>query len=197
MSLPAFPADSTSQASVSRGSGKLYFAASTVAGADPVSLTEIGPTEGSIEIDGKRTLGKIECDQFLSPIGAFPIGEAWTAKTSFIHDFWANHYNLWSTLGAETTPANVLTGGTIAAPAGSLTFGESSARRYMQLVWNGPGPGEVVRRTIQLWRCVPQGPGTWKFMKTKPRDVSVVWEVVTDPAALYANRGAIGLGIDQ
>lgn len=191
-----FPADTTTQAAVSRGSGKLYYAPSTVNGADPGTLFEIGPTSGGIELDGKRTLVKIECDQFLGAIGAFPGGEDWQLKASFLHDNWANHYALWSTLGAEATPANVLTGGTIGSFAGSLTIGESSARRYMQLIWRGPGPGDSVTRTIQLWRCVPNGPGSWKFMKNKERMFSVTWQVVTDPGALAAGKGAVGLGID-
>jgi hypothetical protein len=194
-----FPTDQTNQANVSRGSGKLYFAPATVAGADPGTITEIGPTSGGIEWDGKRTLSKIECDQLLNPIGGFPSGEAWQIKASFLNDFWANHYNLWSTLGAEQSPispANVLTGGTQASPAGSLTFGESVARRYMQLIWRGPGPGEQVIRTIQLWKCVPQGPGSVKFTKNKERIYTITWDVYTDPAAGAVSRGYVGIGID-
>lgn len=194
-----FPADATTQAAISRGSGKLFFAPATVAGADPGTITEIGPTQGGIELDGKRSLAKMECDQLLNAIGAFPSGESWQLKANFLHDNWANHYNMWSTLGAEQSPispANVLVGGTVASPAGSLTFGESAARRYMQLIWRGPGPGESVIRTIQLWRCVPQGPGTWKFLKNKERMFSVTWEVLTDPAAGAAGKGYVGLGID-
>lgn len=195
----SFPADATTQAAVSRGSGKLYFAPATVSGADPGSITEIGPTSGGIEFDGKRNLAKIECDQFLNAFGAFPGGESWQIKANFLHDNWANHYNTWSTLGAEQSPdfaANVLTGGTVAAPSGSMTFGESKARRYMQLIWRGPGPGETVIRTIQLWRCVPAGPGAWKFVKNKERMFSVTFEVLTDPSAGAAGRGYVGLGID-
>lgn len=191
-----FPSDATTQAAVSRGPGKLYFAASTVNGADPGTITEIGPTMGGIEVDGKRTLAKIECDQFLGPIGAFPAGEDWQVKASFLHDNWANHYNTWSTLGAESTPANVLTGGTVASPAGQMTYGESSARRYMQLIWRGPGPGDAVTRTLQFWKATPQGPGSWKFMKNKERSFSVTWQLSADPGALAAGKGAIGLGID-
>jgi hypothetical protein len=191
-----FPADSTTQNAVSRGSGKLYYAASTVNGADPGSITEIGPTSGGIEIDGKRTLAKIDCDQFLGPIGAFPSGEDWQVKASFLHDNWANHYNTWGTLGAESTPANVLTGGTLVSLQGQFTFGESSARRYMQLIWRGPGPGDSVTRTVQLWKNTPIGPGTWKMVKNKERSFSVTWQGSTDPGAYAAGKGAVGLGID-
>jgi hypothetical protein len=194
MSL-TFPADSTTQAAVSRGSGKLYFAPSTVAGVDPTTISEFGPTSGGIEIDGKRTLAKIECDQYLGPIGAFPSGEDWQVKTSFLHDNFSNHYNAWGTLGAETVPANVLTGGTLTTPAGSLTFGESSARRYVQLLWKGPGPGDLVTLSYQFWKCVPIGPGSWKFTKNKERVFQMVWQCVCDPAALAAGRGAVGYGV--
>jgi hypothetical protein len=197
-----FPTDASAtpnQAAVSRGSGYLYYAPSTTAGADPGTVFGIGPTTGGIEVDSKRTLTKIDCDQFIGPIGAFPSGEDWQIKASFLHDNWANHYNTWSTLGAEsptTAAANLLTGGTVAAPAGSMTMGESWARRYMQMLWKGPGPGEQVTRTMQFWRCVPQGPGTWKLVKNKERTFSVAWQVVADPAAYAANRGAVGIGID-
>jgi hypothetical protein len=193
-----FPADATTQAAVSRGSGKLYFAAATVNGADPGAITEIGPTSGGIELDCKRSLAKIECDQLQGPIGAFPSGQDWQVKVSFLHDNWANHYNTWSTLGGagETPAANVLVGGTVASLAGSLTFGEESARRYMQLIWRGPGPGDSVTRTIQLWRCVPTGPGSWKFTRQKERLFTVTWQLCTDPGAYAAGKGAVGLGID-
>jgi hypothetical protein len=193
-----FPSpDSTTQAAVSRGSGQLYYAPATTAGADPGTVFAIGPTTGGIEIDGKRTLAKIECDQYLGPIGAFPAGEDWQVKASFLHDNWANHYNTWSTLGVETpNAANVLTGGTLASLAGSMTMGESSGRRYMQLLWRGPGPGDSVTRTLQFWRCVPNGPGSWKLVKNKERAFTVSWQVCADPAAMQAGRGAIGIGID-
>lgn len=190
------PTDSTTQAAISRGSGRLYYAAATVNGADPGAIIEIGPTSGGIEIDGKRTLTKIDVDTFLGPIGAFPSAEDFQLKASFLHDNWATHYDLWGTLGAEPTPANVLTGGTVAAPTGSMTFGESSARRYMQLLWHGPGPGDSVTRWIQLWKCVPQGPGTWKFVKNKERMFTVTFQCCSDPGAYYAGRGAVGFGND-
>lgn len=190
------PADSTNQALVSRGSGKLYYAASTTNGADPAAFIEIGPTTGGIEIDGKRTLAKIECDQFLGPIGGFPSGEAWAVKANFIHDHLANHFALWGTLGAEAQAANILVGGTTGAPAGSLTFGESSARRYVQLLWRGPGPGDQVTRSTQIWRATAMGPGTMKFVKSKERDLGMSWEVFADPGAYSSSRGAVGLSVD-
>lgn len=191
----SFPADITTQNAVSRGSGKLYYAVATVNGADATPLTDLGPTSAGIEIDHKRTLHDIICDQFLGRIGVFPAGETFEVKTTMMHDNLAQHYGAWGTLGVESNPANVLTGGTVAAPAGTLTFGESSGRRYCQLVWRGPGPGDTVTRTTQLWRATPM-PGNVKFEKAKERTMAVAWTVSTDPGAQVAGRGAVGLSID-
>lgn len=190
-----FPPDPTTQAGVSRGSGFLFFGPATTNGVDTTLTASFGPTTGGIELDDKRTLVDITTDQYLGPIGTFPGGEAWEVKATFLHDHLQQHYYAWTTLGTEATPANVLTNGTLVSPAGQLTIGESSGRRYMQLVWKGPGPGESVTRTIQFWRATPM-PGNWKFEKAKPRSMPVTFKVMTDPGAGQNSRGYVGIVID-
>lgn len=190
-----FPADPTTQGAASRGSGFLYFGPYTASGNDTTITANLGPTTGGIELDTKRTLAEISCDQYLNPIGAFPSAESWELKTAFVHDHLQLHYQAWTTLGAESTPANVLVGGTLGSLAGSLTIGESTGRRYVQLVWRGPGPGDTVTRTVQFWRAFPM-PGNWKFEKGKERTMVVSWKILSDPSAGQNSKGYVGLKTD-
>ena len=63
-----FPPSAAKPEFVKRGAGDFFFGSYVAAGADTADLRHMGPTQGGVEFDFKKTLHEIEVDQFLDEI---------------------------------------------------------------------------------------------------------------------------------
>lgn len=183
-----FPSDDASSSFAYSGAGKLYLAPYTPAGADAIGLAFVGATTGGVEWDPKRQQHLIECDQYLGSIGAFPTKEDFTVKFTTIDTTLANIYRVLD------YSKNTLTGGERSSSSGSLPLGEESWRAYVQLIWKGPAiPAYGTYRLLQLYRCAFVGSSAIKFEKGKESTIQVTFHALSDPSAVAAGKGAVGI----
>lgn len=183
-----FPSDDASSSYAYSGAGKLYLGTYAPAGADSASLAFVGATTGGIEWDPKRQQKLIECDQYLGSIGAFPTKEDFTVKFTTLDTTLANIYRVLAYSKAT------LTGGDRTSLSGSLPLGEESYRNYVQLVWKGQAlPAYGTHRLLQLYRCVFIGSSPVKFEKGKESTIQVTFHALSDPSAVAAGKGAVGV----
>jgi hypothetical protein len=189
----SFPSDDASGQLAYSGAGKLYLGAYVASGADAGTLWFVGGTQGGVEFDPKRTQHEIEVDQYLGPIAAFPTKENYSVKFTTVD---ATLKNIQQVLAWNK---NALTAGTRTDNTGSLPLGEETNRVYLQLVWKGaalPGYTTGTARILQLYRAVFMGSGAIKMEKGKETSVQVTFHALSDPSAVLAGKGAVGVWQD-
>jgi hypothetical protein len=184
-----FPSDDASASYAYSGAGKLYVGSYQPSGADASSLAFVGATTGGVEFDPKRTQHLIEVDQYLGSIGAFPTKEDFTVKFTTVDTTLANIYRVLA------YSRGTLVNGDRSSYAGSLTLGEESDRKYLQVVWKGPSLPAYsgTARIIQLYRAVFMGSSAVKFEKGKESTIQITFHALSDPTAVLAGKGAVGI----
>jgi len=187
-----FPANLENAAYARTGCGRLYVANYVAAGVDGTSLTLLGMTQDGVELHFNRSQEKIECDQFLGAIGAFPVKEECTIKFKLVDTVLANVKRAWILSTAMTA------GDRADSTGGTLPFGEDTSRNYKQVIYQGPGIPLVGGTTIvQLYRCVLRSASPIKFAKNEVSMVEVVLDALTDPSiTVSASKGCVGQIID-
>lgn len=172
------------------GAGDCYFGTYAAAGADSPSLRHMGPTLGGVEIEYKKDVHPIECDQFLGAVAAIPIKEECTIKFTLMDMTIANFYK------ALAMSVNTLVLGDRTDNSGSAGLGEETTQLYIQFVWKGKAPSQssATSRIWQFYKGVVMSASAVKFEKAKESGVQVTIRALTDPTVTTANK--VGKVID-